>query len=38
MSLDEKQQLINKLMEDHVFTADPEEEIVHDNFNLDMDI
>ena len=38
ISLDEKTQLIDKLMETHVGTADAEEEIVHDPFTLDMDI
>jgi hypothetical protein len=29
---------MEKLMETHVGTAEPEEEIVHDPFTLDMDI
>ena len=38
ITLDEKQQLVNKLMENHTGNADPEEEIVQDPFTLDMDI
>ncbi len=38
ISLDEKTQLMEKLMVTHVGTADPEEEIVQDPFTLDMDI
>lgn len=38
ISLDEKTQLMDKLMETHVGSAEAEEEIVHDPFTLDMDI
>ena len=38
MSLDKKVQLIDTLMTTHVGTAEPEEEIVHDPFTLDMDV
>jgi len=38
ISLDEKTQLVDKLMETHIGTAEAEEEIVHDPFTLDMDI
>jgi hypothetical protein len=38
MSLDEKTKLMDKLQETYYGTAEPEEEIVHDPFTLDMDI
>lgn len=37
MCLDEKTQLVDKLLETHMGTAEPEEEIIHDPFVLDMD-
>ncbi len=37
MCLDEKTQLVDKLLETHMGTAEPEEEIIHDPFILDMD-
>lgn len=38
ISLDEKTDLIDKLMEQHVASSEPEEEIVHDPFTLDMTV
>ena len=38
ISLDEKTQLMDKLMVTHTGNADPEEEIVSDPFTLDIDI
>jgi hypothetical protein len=38
MSLDEKTKLMDKLQETYYGTAEPEVEIVHDPFTLDMDI